>query len=91
LAYIVVPTNQWWLLNDLPKEHKEPTIDLEQVEASGGFSCVQPKQTGYALFYRKISDINYDKKINMLRYCYDQNDKVAVALNLPFNRDVILI
>ena len=84
LAYVVDPCNQWWLLNDLPRAHQEPTCDPEQVDASVVYS---QKKTAYVFFYRKISDINNDKIINMLRDCYGQNDKVAVALNLPFNKD----
>ena len=83
LAYVVDPCNQWWLLNDLPRAHQEPTCDPEQVDASVVYS---EKKTAYVFFYRKISGINNDKIINLLKGCYGQNDKVAVALNLPFNK-----
>ena len=71
LAYVVDPSNQWWLLNDLPRAHQEPTCDPEQVDASDVYS---EKKTAYVFFYRKISGINNDKIINMLKDCYGQND-----------------
>ena len=93
LSYVLNPSKQWWLLDDLPKGIGEPTIDPKQISAKEVFS---QNENVYAFFYRKINSIIIDNKtIDMVMDCYGQNsigqsnlpnseiNDVAVAISFP--------